>query len=183
MISISILDSHRARAVEILQDLPVWKGSHRGEAANQVGVLGEVIVREQLSLRGVPAKPIFTTSHDLELSNQKRIEVKTKDRTVPPKPDYECSVPRYNHEHQDVDYYIFVSLQRSKNSDDTSLERFQTCHIVGVANQRMMKERGIDRETGETDPRNGTTFWTACRNIYIRDLASLDYAVGQWKKT
>lgn len=69
MISISILDSHRARAVEILRDLPVWKGSHRGEAANQVGVLGEVIVREQLSLRGVPAKPIFTTSHDLELSS------------------------------------------------------------------------------------------------------------------
>ena len=76
MISISILDSHRARAVEILRDLPVWKGSHRGEAANQVGVLGEVIVREQLSLRGISAKPIFTTSHDLELSNRKRVEVK-----------------------------------------------------------------------------------------------------------
>ena len=41
MIPIAILDSHRARAVEILRDLPVWKGSHRGEAANQVGVLGE----------------------------------------------------------------------------------------------------------------------------------------------
>jgi len=69
VISIPILDSHRARAVEILRDLPVWKGSHRGEAANQVGVLGEVIVREQLSLRGVPAKPIFMTSYDLKLSN------------------------------------------------------------------------------------------------------------------
>ena len=30
-------------------------------------------------------------------------------------------------------------------------------------------------------PRNGTTFWTSCRNIYIRDLVTLDWAAKKWK--
>lgn len=183
MISVEITAAHRERAEQILEDLPIWTGSHRGEAANQVGVLGEVVVREQLKLRGIPTKPVFTTSHDLELPNERRVEVKTKDRTVPPRPDYECSVPKYNHEHQDVDYYIFVSLQRPREREDAALDRFQVAHIVGVANRSMMQKLGVDRETGETDPRNGTTFWTACRNIYVRDLVTLDYAVSRWKKS
>ena len=182
MISIDITDAHRRRAEEVLGTLPVYPGSHRGEAANQVGVLGEVISREQLELREISLAPIFRTTHDFELRTGRRVEVKTKDRTVPPRPNYECSVPQYNHEHQDVDYYVFVSLERPRQRNDEALDRFLRAHILGVANRRMLAERGVDRETGETDSRNGTTFWTACRNIYIRDLVDLDTAVSHWKK-
>ncbi len=182
MISIDITATHRARAEEILETLPIYPGSHRGYAANQVGVLGEVISREQLALRGLFVTPIFRTTHDFELQTGKRVEVKTKDRTVPPRPDYECSVPYYNHEHQDVGYYIFVSLERPRDKDDEALDRFKKAHIVGVANRKMMAELGINRNTGETDPRNGTTFWTACRNIYISQLVDLETAISHWKK-
>ena len=70
---------------------------------------------------------------------------------------------------------------KTEKFEDTSLERFQTCLSVGVTNRKKIQECGIDHETGETDPRNGALFWTAYRNIYIKDLVSLDYAVGRWK--
>jgi hypothetical protein len=181
VIEVEISDSQRSRAEEVLTSLPIYRGSHRGLAANQVGVLGEIVVRDQLELRGVEPSPIFSTSHDFELRNGKRVEVKTKDRTVPPRTDYECSVPLYNHSHQDVDYYIFVSLLRDKTRSDMELGRFQRAYVVGVCNRKMLSDLGVTRETGETDPRNGTTFWTACRNIYIRDLVTLDWASNRWK--
>lgn len=181
MIEVAISDAHRNRAAEVIQGLPVWQGSHRGYAANQVGVLGEVVVREYLQQHGLVVSPVFSTSHDLELPNGKRIEVKTKDRTVPPRPDYECSIPLYNESHQAVDYYIFASLQRMRSRTDEDLDRFTSAHLVGAANRRMVEEQGVVRQTGEVDPRNGTRFWTACRNLYIRDLRDLAWAVEQWK--
>lgn len=183
MVEVEISKSHIERAGEILKTLPIYAGSHRGLAANQVGVLGEIVVREQLRLRGIDPSPIFSTSHDFELENGKRVEVKTKDRTVPPRDDYECSVPLYNHVHQDVDYYIFVSLLRAKTRKDLEINRFEKAWIVGVTNKKMLHDRGVTRETGETDDRNGTTFWTACQNIYIRDLVTLEWAVERWKKS
>ena len=182
VISVDITSEHRIRAEEVLMTLPVYRGSHRGGAANQVGVLGEVVARETLELLGISMTPIFKTTHDFELRTGRRVEVKTKDRTVPPRPDYECSIPQYNHDHQDVDYYVFVSLERSRDRNDDALDRFVKAHIVGAANRRLMAVKGVNRATGETDPRNGTTFWTACRNIYIRDLVDLETAVSHWKR-
>jgi len=182
VLTVPITPDHIQRASLLLKDIPIYRGSHREQAANEVGVLGEIIVREQVKSRGITLKPIFTTTHDLELSTGYRIEVKTKDRTVTPQPDYECSVPIYNHDHQNVEYYIFVSLQRGRSDKTEDLSRFKTAHIVGVANQKMMDDKGVTREKGETDPRNGTTFWTACRNIYIRDLVPLEIAIAHWKK-
>jgi hypothetical protein len=181
VIEVEIDESCLSRAEEVLETLPIFKGSHRGLAANQVGVLGEVVVRKELQLRGVEPSPIFSTSHDFEIGSGKRVEIKTKDRTVPPRMDYECSVPLYNHSHQDVDYYVFVSLLRDKSRIDLELNRFQRAFVVGVCNRKMLEELGETRESGETDPRNGTTFWTSCRNIYIRDLVTLDWATNRWK--
>ena len=181
MDEIAIAESHLSLARQILSTMPIRGGSHRGLAANQVGVLGEIIAREQLQVRGIEPSLIFSTSHDFEINSGKRIEVKTKDRTVKPREDYECSVPLYNHSHQNVDYYIFVSLLRDVNRIDLDLERFQCAYVVGVCNQKMLADHGVTRENGETDTRNGTTFWTSCRNIYIRDLVTLDWAAKKWK--
>ena len=49
---------------------PVYKGSHRGEAANEVGCLGEAVVLRVLTdVYRVPVEPVFDTTHDLEFAD------------------------------------------------------------------------------------------------------------------
>lgn len=158
---------------------PVYRGSHRGEAANEVGCLGEaVVLRVMTDTYRLPVEPVFETTHDLEFPNGWTLEVKTKDRTVAPRPNFDCSVPDYVADHQHADFYVFVSLQRDKD-DDGRLERFHTAHLVGVGSPHLLARRGRLMEAGTTDT-NGTTFWTACRNVAIADLVPFDHAITLW---
>lgn len=130
---------------------------------------------------GVRFDEIYATSHDFRLPNGKTIEIKTKDRTVPPRSDYECSIPLYNHPHQAVDYYLFVSLQRSPSGDQTTIGRYKKAFVVGAANAKMVADRGRTWEAGQVDPANGTRFWTACINLKIHDLVAPDVAFQSWR--
>lgn len=172
--------SQHERAQRLCDEHPPYAGSHRGEAAMQVGFLGEIVVRDFLDDVGVGYDAVFTTQHDLVVHGCGRAEVKTKDRTVVPKPLYECSVPLYNHEHQDVDYYVFVSLLRERN-DSMAIERFHTAFIVGACNRRMLDQHSVEWQAGQTDPANGTKFWTSCRNIAITNLLPIDDAAARWR--
>lgn len=88
-----------SRAADRAAQMPIYAGSHRRGAANELGALGEVIFEEFLRSHGIPFDPRYETTEDLLLFDA-TVEVKTKDRTVNPQPHYECSVPLYNHEHQ-----------------------------------------------------------------------------------
>lgn len=173
-----LLSADYERALAKLDEQPVYAGSHRKREGNEVGFLGEAVTERLLRDAGVNFSVDAMTSHDLRLSTEKSIEVKTKDRTVRPKLHYDCSVPLYNHEHQNVDYYIFVSLERDKLLD--GIRRFRRAHLVGVANRTMLDRYAVVWDAGQTDPDNGTTFWTACRNIRIEQLVSFDQAVRHW---
>lgn len=179
MIEIDITDVHRKLAAERLKSTPVFDYSHRKHAANEVGILGEIVVETYLSEQGIELTYENLTTHDYKLKNNKTIDVKTKDRTVIPQLHYECSVPLYNHEHQRPNFYIFVSLLRNKNACDIS--RFQKAYIVGAARQVDISEKGVVWHAGQTDPVNGTTFWTDCLNIKISDCTPLENVVEIWK--
>lgn len=169
-------------ARELLATRPVYRGSHRGGAANEVGCLGEAVVVDALhGTYGIAVSPVYATTHDMELPNGWTIEVKTKDRTVAPLPHFDCSVPDYVADHQCADFYVFVSLERERSSTD-GLERFHTAHLVGVASPALVAKHGRLMDAGRTDT-NGTTFWTACRNIAIADLVPLPDAVRLWRTT
>ena len=157
----------------LLNTNPVYNLSHRGFAANQVGFLGEALVTDFLTNYSISFKSVNLTTHDLELSSGQKIEIKTKDRTVRPKNDFDCTLPLYNHSHQQPDYYIFVSLIRSKDYDNRSLFRFTEGWILGAASPELMKTKGKVWRSGQTDFSNGTKFWTDCLNISIKDLDSL----------
>ena len=170
------LDRARRRAAEY----PVLPGSHRGVAANEIGALGEVVAESWLARNEVRFKSVRTTRTDLVLSDNSTLEIKTKDRTVAPKLDYEASIPLYNHEHQQPDYYLFVSLER-RRGQSSNLENFHTAHIVGASSVRRMHEHGKVWKAGETDLDNGTTFWTDCLNIKIKKLVEPEIALLHWR--
>ena len=162
--------------------IPIYENSHRGSNANQVGSLGEVIAERWFNLNLIKYKDErHETTHDYRLSNGKTIEVKTKDRKVKPLPEYDCSVPLYNHEHQRPDFYLFVSLQMERDDKSEDIRRFKKGYILGSANREYLEKRGVMWKAGEIDNSNGTKFWTDCINIQIKYLASLDKAINAWK--
>ena len=162
--------------------LPIFKNSHRALAANQVGCLGEVIVEWWLKFEEIDFTPELTeTTHDYRLAFGTTFDVKTKDRTVKPRPDYDCSIPLYNHEHQQPDYYVFVSLQRNKSNPSESSARYHTAYILGGLNQHQLGIHGKEWKKGEVDPSNGTKFWTACKNVKVNQLITCDDIIEEWQ--
>jgi hypothetical protein len=180
-VTVRLHEHHYAAAEEAASKLPIYKGSHRGLEANIVGCLGEIVFMEYLTQEGVAYQEAFETTHDITIVGSGRLDIKTKDRTVPPKPTYEASVTLYNHDHQDVHYWGFVSLQRG-TAKPRYAESFHLAHIVGVANRAILDRFGKVWKEGETDPANGTKFWTGCINTNIGNLKPIREAVAIWKQ-
>jgi hypothetical protein len=180
--TIRIQQTHIQQTIKKLEQTPIYKNSHRQKAANEVGLLGETIAEHWLTTNNIPHTPTYTTKHDLTLPNQKTIEIKTKDRTVTPKPHYDATIPLYNHQHQQPDYYLFISLQRN-NTNNTTLQRFHTAHILGATSPKKLAQHGKIWKANQTDPTNGTTFWTDCINIQISQLVTPQTTLNHWKKT
>lgn len=179
----NIHQGHINYAQNLINTKPVYNLSHRGIAANQVGFLGEALVVDFLNKHDIQFSSVNLTTHDLELSSGLRIEIKTKDRTVRPKNDFDCTLPLYNHNHQQPDIYIFVSLIRNGGSDSSSLSRFTEGWILGVASPELMRTKGKVWRSGQIDFSNGTKFWTDCLNISIGELDSLkDWVYKHSKK-
>lgn len=165
-----ILRAALARA----ESLPVFEGSHRKLQANIVGSIGEIVFEQFLARNDVPFEDRReSTRHDYLVGRQRlTLDLKTKDRTVKPRIDYDNSVPLYNHEHQRPRYYFFVSLLRAPDSDEKDIERFTTAFLLGGIDIETLDREGTRWEAGQTDPSNGTTFWTACINVSMRQLFS-----------
>ena len=163
-----LLRAARVRASQ----LPVYANSHRRRAANEVGCIGEVAFEHVLHERRIPFARISSTQQDLTIFGAS-VDVKTKDRTVPPQPHYECSVPIYNHEHQRPQLYVFISLQRDKDLPLDRIERFQTAHILGFATLKQVDAGRVWRQ-GEIDEDNGTEFWTDCLNLRVDELRPIE---------
>jgi len=108
------IDAAFARAKEV----GILEGSHRKEAANLVGSIGEIVFKSCMEQHGVTVQDLTDrTDMDFRLNGRFTVDVKTKDRTVFPKADYDNSIPLYNHKHQRPDYFFFISLVRDSKAD------------------------------------------------------------------
>lgn len=156
------------------KELPVFEGSHRGLDANYVGCIGEILVANYLRKNGVKVNDDREkTTHDFSTGpNERTVDVKTKDRTVVPKIDYDNSVPLYNHEHQRPEFYYFVSLYRPARSAKSDIYRFERAFILGGISIEELDNKGVRWKEGQVDPSNGTKFWTACINVSMAQLTS-----------
>jgi hypothetical protein len=164
-----ILDTALRRA----RSLPVFENSHRKLQANIVGCIGEVVFERFLERHGIAFEDRReSTRHDYAFPEGTTLDLKTKDRTVRPKIDFDNSVPLYNHEHQRPDLYYFVSLLRDRSDDDEDIARFKMAFLLGGIDIGTLDRDGTKWEAGQTDPRNGTKFWTACLNVSMAQLFS-----------
>lgn len=168
------------RGAERSRTMPIYERSHRGRHANLVGALGEVMFEHWLSLKGCWFVFDSLTTHDYRVGpKQVTVEVKTKDRTVPPRPSFDATIPLYNADHQHPDWYVFISLLRASNIDDP-VRRYTTAYLVGCYPADRFRSGKIWR-AGDVDPANGTKFWTDCINRPISQLLDLEtIAMREW---
>lgn len=165
----STIEAALARSKEV----GVLERSHRKEAANLVGSIGEIIFKACMEKHDVKVLDLTDrTDMDFRLQGRFTVDVKTKDRTVFPKADYDNSIPLYNHEHQRPDYFFFISLVRDKKADVNDPYRFTHACLVGGIDQTSLGELGTVWKKDQVDPRNGTKFWTDCINVAMTDLIS-----------
>lgn len=166
----SLLQEAQKRA----EDQGALDGSMRGMQASQVGALGELVGIRLLRERKVVFTEVFNTKHDvtfLQDGRPRTMEFKTKERTVVPKPDYDCTVPLYNHDHQRPDYYFFISLLSSGKSDD--IRRFTKAYILGVITLGELEEIGTRWTPQQVDETNNWRPTIDCINVRVSQLTSL----------
>ena len=149
IISTSALKRIKSRAAT----LPLLKNSIRKGEGSLVAYIGEEVVKNVLK-----GEIKDTYDYDIIYKNTK-VDVKTKERTVAPKPYYECSVADFNTK-QHCDEYAFVSV----------LNTMEAAWYLGKISKVDFYKTATFHEKGEIDPDNNFVFKADCYNISISEL-------------
>ena len=137
MIPVKITDEMFLKARQKNSEMGLLRNSIIKGNGSIAGFLGEQIVLEVLG-----GEWVNTYEYDIVLENGLKVEVKTKQTTVTPKPDYSCSISNFN-THQQCDIYAFT---------------------------RVMKDKADFVKKGDFDPSNNWTSHADCYNLPIQEL-------------
>ena len=157
-IVVDINDDMRSAAQSKATEMGVLRNSIRNGEGNLCGFLGEEVVLK--ALEGAVSANTF--QHDIVYDNL-TFEVKTKDRTVSPRINFEASVANYNSTQQ-ADYYIFVSLLRDG-------DEYVKGYVCGLIPKEMYKKEAVYLKVGDRDPSNGWVVKAACYNLPYEKLS------------
>ena len=160
------LDHLRDAAVARAAATPVLRRTMRGREANEVGALGELVALDYLTTLGVDAQDTPTTGYDLTTPFG-TIDVKTKERSVRPRPDYDCTVADYVLDHQRPSWYLFVSLE---STGGKGMDRFTTGWVLGTISRAEFERASVEWTPADRDTTNGWVPTIACHNVRVRDL-------------
>lgn len=158
-IEVAITQDMVDRATDKAQEMGELRNSIRRGTGNLAGFLGEEVV---LAAWG-GAESHNTYQHDITFEGTS-FEVKTKDRTVPPRANYEASVANYNTS-QRADYYVFVSLYRVKETGD-----YTRGYVIGIIQKDIYQQAATFLKVGDIDPSNGWEVKAACYNLAYEQL-------------
>ena len=173
MIRVEITPDQLTRASD-LYSFGALKDSITKGKSNIYGALGEVIVYDYLSQNGVTVKWAQTADHDLKyLVNEPngaganhfwmKADVKTKRTTVPPLPNFDCSISAHNTT-QMCDEYIFVRVHENK----------QEAWILGRMWKTDYFKKAKFYRVGQKDPKfPAFKFKGSCYNLDISKLHEL----------
>lgn len=158
-ISTETIDKAKVRA----EALPLLNNSIRKGRGAIVAYIGEEVVRRVLD-----GKIEDTYDYDVIYGDSIKVDVKTKERTVPPKPSYNCTVADFN-TRQKCDEYAFVSV----------LDDHSAAWYLGKMSKEDFYREAKFHKKGELDPDSPPSrdffFRADCYNIPISRLCSLSY--------
>jgi hypothetical protein len=138
--------------------LPLLNNSIRKGRGAIVAYLGEAVVKKVLD-----GDIKDTYDYDIVYGDDIKVDVKTKERTVPPRENYNCTVADFNTK-QECDEYAFASV----------LNDYSAAWYLGkISKENFYKEAKFYKE-GELDPDSPPSkdfyFKADCYNIPISKL-------------
>ena len=139
---------------------------------NLAGYLGEEAVASHIGAEIVSNnRGRDKYNYDLLLHDGRRMEVKTKRRTVKPRPNYDVSVANSS-KHQRPDLYAFVSLEfeRADKNHPKKYYGLQNAWLCGYMDANEFWERAILWKSGQIDKRNNFKTHVDMYNLEIVDL-------------
>lgn len=160
-IEIDITEDMITRARIKAEEMGELRNSIRRGAGNLAGFLGEEVVLAAWN----GSESCNTFQHDVTFDGT-TFEIKTKDRTVPPRLSYEASVANYN-ARQDADFYVFVSLLRRENV-------YVKGWVCGIIAKRDYETMATFLRKGDIDPSNGWVVSADCFNLGYRWLTRFE---------
>lgn len=122
---------------------------------NVVGLLGELyylrLVEEIYNDHTTFYKPTFDYDVTIKANNRDiKVDVKTKQRTGPPKDYYAASIAAYSKDQQDCDYYAFTSITVDKYDSDS----FSDFYFLGFIKKEDFFKQATFMKKGDLDGDN-----------------------------
>ena len=149
-VSLDMIENARIKSTEMGKlHNSILKGG-----GNLAGFIGE-----QIALECLGGEWHNTYSYDIILPDGKKVDVKTKQTSVKPLPEYDCSIAKFNTK-QECDMYAFV---RVKN--DLTIGWY-----LGSMDKKEYFKKAIFMKKGYVDPSNNFTVRADCYNMKIEDL-------------
>ena len=149
-VSLDMIENARIKSTEMGKlHNSILKGG-----GNLVGFIGE-----QIALECLGGEWHNTYSYDIILPDGKKVDVKTKQTSVKPLPEYDCSIAKFNTK-QECDMYAFV---RVKN--DLTIGWY-----LGSIDKKEYFKKAIFMKKGYVDPSNNFTVRADCYNMKIKEL-------------
>ena len=149
-ITLDMIDKARNKSAE----MGVLRNSIIKGSGNIAGFVGE-----QIALQCLGGEWQNTYEYDILMPNGIRIDVKTKQTSVTPLPEYDCSIAKFNTK-QKCNSYAFVRVKKDLT--------------VGWYLGKISKDKFIKRarflEKGIVDPSNNYKVQADCYNIKIKEL-------------
>lgn len=149
-VSLDMIENARIKSTEMGKlHNSILKGG-----GNLAGFIGE-----QIALECLGGEWHNTYSYDIILPDGKKVDVKTKQTSVKPLPEYDCSIAKFNTK-QECDMYAFV---RVKN--DLTIGWY-----LGSMDKKEYFKKAIFMKKGYVDPSNNFTVRADCYNMKIKEL-------------
>tara|TARA_R100000781_G_scaffold3912_1_gene5213 strand:- start:179 stop:646 length:468 start_codon:yes stop_codon:yes gene_type:complete len=137
--------------------------------ADEMGVIRNSILRGDGSIAGFIGEQIAlqvlggtwenTYDYDLITPDGKKIDVKTKQTSVKPLPEYDCSISKSNTK-QKCDAYAFVRIKGN----------LTVGWYLGMLDKKEYFEKARFFKKGEVDTSNGYKVRADCHNVKIFEL-------------
>lgn len=153
MIEVIVTDDMISAAKQKALDMGRLNNSILSGTGNMAGFVGE-----QIALSILNGEWSNTYDYDILVDGYK-VDVKTKQTTVKPKPFYECSVANYNTK-QLCDVYAFVRV----------LKDLSKGWYLGSIKKQDYFSKAVYLKKGDIDPSNNFTVRADCYNLRIQEL-------------
>jgi len=183
-VDIDSLILHRAERIRLIENiLPPGAQdrsiSGKGERAVWCGAIGQAIFERAMEEYRVTFSTNAVITHDYRVPVG-RLEVKTKERSVQPRADFEGSAYAYNQAYQRPDWIGFVSLKFAPEYDKTSaptLEKYEAGWVMGCIPYDRFTDKAVIVEKGGRLP-NGQKAGFVSLNIEYHELESIEALKG-----